>query len=148
MTTYRIIDKATGRTVHAYSAEAVTEFAEYPLADFAHVAEVVVREDGSIDADTSWHITKLAFRQRFTPEEKAAIEIASLDNPAAPMAQRALAASLRANQQDIQAATFIDLQRPDTAAGVRALETFGLIAAGRADQILTTPPTAEELYRG
>lgn len=148
MTTYRIIDKATGRTVHAYSAEAVTEFAEYPLANFSHVAEVMVREDGSIAPDTEWTITKLAFRNRFTSAEKVAIEIASLDDPAAPMAQRALAATLRANQMDIQAALNIQLKRADTMAGVRALETYGLIAAGRADQILTTLPTAEELYRG
>lgn len=148
MSTYRIIDKATRKTVHAYSAEAVTEFAEYPLAEFDHVAEVAILADGSIATDQSWHITKLAFRQRFTSAEKAAIEIAALDNPAAPMEQRALAATLRANQQDIQAATYIDLKRTDTRAGVMVLESYGLIGAGRALVILDTPPTPDEIYRG
>lgn len=96
---------------------------------------------------TVWHITKLAFRNRFQAQEKVTIEIASLDNPAATMEQRALAASLRTYQADLQAATYIDLQRPDTRAGVLALEQYGLIAAGRAAQILDTLPTEVERYK-
>ena len=99
-------------------------------------------------APTSVKITKLAFRNRFSVQEKAGLEIASLDVPTAPMAQRALAATLRANQADVQAASFIDLMRPDTRAGVLALEQYGLIAAGRALVILDTPPTEEENYNG
>lgn len=94
-----------------------------------------------------WFITPLAFRNRFTQAEKITIEIAALDDPAAPMPQRQLAAMLRANQLDVTAARFIDLQRPDTRAGVQALETYGLIAAGRAALILDTPPTEMEVYR-
>ena len=92
-------------------------------------------------------ITKLAFRNRFTQSEKVAIEIASLDDPAAPMQQRALAAALRTNQADIQAATFIDLNRADTRVGVMSLEQYGLIADGRAEIILDTPPADEERHK-
>lgn len=81
-------------------------------------------------------VTKLAFRNRFTQQEKVAIEIAQLDVAAAPMAQRAQAAALRASQADVQAGTYIDLDRADTRAGVQALEAAGLLAAGRALQIL------------
>ena len=85
------------------------------------------------------HITKLAFRNRFTLAEKVALEIAALDNRAALMPARAQAAALRANQADLAVATFIDLQRADTRAGVQMLEDAGLLAAGRALEILDTP---------
>lgn len=90
-------------------------------------------------------ITKLAFRNRFTTAEKVAIELASIDNPNGTTQARQLAASLRANQKDMEVATFIDLSRADTRAGVQALETAGLIGTGRATQILDTPVTSEEV---
>lgn len=82
------------------------------------------------------HITRLAFRNRFTQVEKVGLEIAQLDNPSATMPQRAQAAALRASQADVNASTFIDLDRADTRAGVLALEQAGLLASGRALQIL------------
>ncbi|WP_422846859.1 hypothetical protein ACOYR4_12865 [Acidovorax sp. M14] len=94
------------------------------------------------------HITKLAFRNRFTRAEKVAIEMAALDNPAAPLAQRQQAAALRADLKDQQDATYIDLARADLQAGVQALEAAGLLAAGRAEQILTAPITDIERYKG
>lgn len=96
----------------------------------------------SVYKDTS--ITRLAFRNRFTLAEKAAIELAALDDPAAPMPQRQQAAALRANQADLAAATFIDLARPDTRAGVMQLEALGLLAEGRALEILGAPIQPEE----
>lgn len=84
-------------------------------------------------------ITKLAFRQRFTTTERVTIEIASLDDPAAPMQARQLAATLRSSQVDMAAAKWIDLTRPDTITGVQTLEAFGLLGAGRAAEILSAP---------
>ena len=89
-------------------------------------------------------ITRLAFRNRFTAAEKVALEIAALDNPAAAMPARAQAAALRANQADLAAATFVDLQRADTRAGVQMLEAAGLLAAGRVLEILDAEITPEE----
>jgi hypothetical protein len=94
---------------------------------------------------TSTKITVLAFRNRFTQAEKVAIDLSSIDNPAAAMSARQLAASLRVMASDLTVATFVDLDRPDTRAGVQALETYGIIGAGRASIILDTPPTALEL---
>lgn len=148
MPTYRVIRQSDGRTVYAYTADAPVNFAEYPFSTHSHVEEVAIRSDGAVEADPSWVITKLAFRNRFTQAEKVAIEISALDNTAATMEQRSLSATLRANQLDIAAAQFIDLKRPDTRSGVQALEAYGLIAAGRAAQILDTPPTAVEKYNG
>ena len=93
-------------------------------------------------------LTKLGFRGRFAQAEKTAIELAALDDPAAAMAQRAQAADIRVYLADVASATYIDPQRPETRAGVQALEAAGLIGAGRALQILDEPIQAEEAYLG
>jgi len=90
-------------------------------------------------------ITRLAFRNRFTMAEKTALELASLDSPAAPMAQRQQTAMLRAYLADVAAANYIDLARADTRAGVQMLEQAGLIGAGRALQILDGPVQPDEV---
>ena len=89
-------------------------------------------------------ITRLAFRNRFTLSEKSALELAALDNPQADMSVRSQAASLRAYMKDVDSATFIDLDRADTRAGVQMLEAGGLIAPGRAVEILDAPVQPEE----
>jgi len=143
MSIYRVVRKADRKTVYAYSADAVVEFHEYPIADFDHIQEVAV-VDNAIQADTGTRITRLAFRNRFTMQEKVAIEIAALDNPAADMPTRRLAATLRANEKDVHAATYVDLKLADTREGVQQLEALGILAAGRALEILDAPITDEE----
>lgn len=90
------------------------------------------------------HLTGLAFRNRFTRAEKIAIELAALDDPSSPMAQRQASAALRADLKDQESATYIDLDSDDTRAGVQALETAGLLAAGRALEILDAPVQPHE----
>ncbi len=90
-------------------------------------------------------VTRLAFRNRFTPAEKVGLELASLDDSLAPPEQRQQAATLRAFMKDVDAATFIDLSRPDTVAGVQTLEAMGLLAEGRATEILNAPVQAHEV---
>ena len=97
-----------------------------------------------VKAAAGRRITRLAFRNRFTRAEKAAMELAALDNLSAPMPERLQAATLRAYLADVAVATFIDLARPDTRAGVQMLETAGLIAEGRALEILDAPVQPEE----
>jgi len=93
----------------------------------------------------SKRITKVAFRMRFTTAEKVAIDLASIDNPAGTLQQRSLAASLRVNMADQRDATYIDLARADTIAGVQSLESFGLIGPGRASEILNNPIQEHEI---
>lgn len=107
------------------------------LGDYAYA-------DGALVLRAGTRITRLAFRNRFTQAEKVALEIAALDNPAAPMAQRQQAAALRATLSDTAAAVYIDLGRLDTRAGVQMLEAAGLLASGRALVILDAPVVAEE----
>lgn len=94
------------------------------------------------------HITRLSFRNRFSPAEKVAIEIAALDNPTAPMAQRTQAAALRASQADLSVTTMVDLDRAETRAGVQMLEAAGLLAKGRSAEILDAQVQPHEVYYG
>lgn len=85
------------------------------------------------------HITPLAFRRRFTKAERAAVEWAAVDKPDRPEAERQMAAALRADLKDQEQAKFIDLDDPDLIEGVATLEAYGLIAEGRATEILSAP---------
>lgn len=151
MPIYLVTNKQTGAEVYRYANDAPIEWSGMDFSTHDHTAVVEVNPDGSIEGSSTQveaKITKLAFRNRFTQAEKVAIEIAALDDPAKPMAQRAQSAALRASQADIQAATFIDLNREDTRTGVQMLESAGLLAAGRAEVILDTVPSEQEVYSG
>lgn len=87
------------------------------------------------------HITELAFINRFTDAEAVAIDLASIG-------ATAQAASVRRYLKKVDAATYIDLDREDTRAGVQALETAGLLAAGRALEILDAPVQESERFKG
>ena len=102
----------------------------------------------SVPVEPAKYLSKLGFRNRFTMAEKAALEIASLDDPTASMPARMVAATLRASLADQRDATYIDPLRPDTRAGVIQLETYGVIAAGRALEILDAPIQDTERYYG
>lgn len=86
-------------------------------------------------------VTKLAFRQRFTAIERASITYAA--RQASPEA-----AGIQSYLDDVQAATYIDLERVDTRAGVEALEAETLLASGRSAEILDDPVGYDEEYRG
>lgn len=91
--------------------------------------------------DLGRKITKLAFMTRFTDAEAMAIDLASQGTTLS-------AAAMRRYQSKVNAATFIDLDRQDTRDGVIALESLGLLTAGRALQILDTPVLPEEVFKG
>lgn len=81
-------------------------------------------------------LSVLQWRQRFTLQEKAAIDMASLDDPQASTAQRTQAALLRSVLADQAAAQFIDLADPSVIEGVGLLQSMGLLSAERAAAIL------------
>lgn len=87
-------------------------------------------------------ITPLAFRRRFTKAERAAVEWAAVDKPDRPEAERQMAAALRADLRDQEQAKFIELDDLDLIEGMATLEVYGLIAEGRATEILSAPVQA------
>ena len=124
-----------------------------------NVTNVIVADEGFADAQHpgAWrlaavqpeqvpvpelrHITRLAFLSRFSDSEAVAIDLASIG--ATPQA-----AGMRRYMSKVNAATYIDLDRADTRAGVQALEAAGVLAAGRALQILDAPVQPEERWHG
>lgn len=84
-------------------------------------------------------ITQYAFLNRFTDQEAVAIDLASQGTTVE-------AAMMRRVQKKIDAASYIDLADPTTRAGVQALEMYGLIASGRASEILDSPVQIKEHY--
>lgn len=93
------------------------------------------------EATAPRRITRLAFLSRFSDAEAVAIDLASIG--ATPQA-----AGMRRYMSKVNAATYIDLDRADTRAGVQALEAAGVLAAGRALQILDAPVQPEERWQG
>ena len=138
MSAWQVTNRLTGEVVYAYTADEAVDWPDYPFATHNHNLVVPVEPP-----DPSRRLTKLQFRNRFTAAEKRAIEFASLDNPSASQEDRLKAADLRVFLADVEAATpepdgtSIDLDDPRTVAGVNALESYGLIATGRATEILS-----------
>lgn len=97
-----------------------------------------------VDQEYLTRMTVLAYRNRFTSVEKVAIEMAALDDPTADMAARTQAAAVRVYVQDLATAKYIDPQDEATRAGAQALEAAGLLAEGRALEILDAPILAKE----
>ena len=83
------------------------------------------------------HVTQLAFLSRFTDAEAITLDLASI-GATQP------AAALRRYQAKVSAAKYIDLDMAETQAGVHALEAMGILAAGRAAEILEAPVQANE----
>lgn len=86
-------------------------------------------------------LTKLAFINRFTDAEAIGIDLASI-GATVP------AATLRRALKRIDTAQYIDLNDTDLNNGIRMLEAAGLLAEGRATEILTATLSAGEAYIG
>lgn len=111
-------------TIEAASADAIPGALLVPADAGGQIGDVW---DGEAFAPglASRRITRLAFRNRFTPVEKAALYTAAESS-----------VQVRVYLDDVNAAAFVDLGRPDTVAGVQALEAAALIGPGRAAEIL------------
>lgn len=89
-------------------------------------------------------ITPRAFLARFTRNERRGIQMAAQHDPADTNARQRAAAELRDLLLEISVSQFIDLNNAATRAGVTALETAGLVAAGRATAVLDSAPDKSE----
>ena len=80
-------------------------------------------------------ITKLGMRRRFTFTELCTLEIA---------ANSVIQVKVLLN--NLMVATYIDLTRSDTIAGLGLLVSLGLLTSDRMNQILNNPLTHDEKY--
>lgn len=146
MKCFVVTAKSNGAVVYRYQHTEPVAWEGMGFESHDHTEEVLPHVPAPPPSEDR-RVTLLGFRNRFTKAEKIAIDLASIDNPAAPMAQRQMAASLRADIKDQENGSCTDLDLPETRDGVQQLEQFGLIAAGRAAVILDGPITEIERYR-
>lgn len=85
-------------------------------------------------------ITRLAFRNRLSSVEKANIYAIAAQNSS-------LGFAIRSYLDDLSAATFIDLARPDTIASVNQLVALGIFTSQRAQEILNNPILEIERFK-
>ena len=122
-----------GTALDDYDGPAIQAPADF---DISRMADYRLAEDGTLVLLAQTRLTRLQFRNRFTALEKAQLELAAMDDPSAEPAQRLQSASLRAYLADLAAAEFVDLADQSTVAGVNALEAAGILAEGRAAEVL------------
>ncbi|WP_052711995.1 hypothetical protein [Paracidovorax citrulli] len=147
---YYVQLSAQGAVVGVMSAPGPVEHdhvIEIPSYDDGLIGKVFDRENGQFVSPPSGgtdtpaqprKVSRLAFLSRFSDAEAIDIDLASIG------ATRE-AAAVRRYLSKVNAAQHIDLQDADTRGGVQALEAAGLIAAGRAADILDAPIESREL---
>lgn len=137
-----LIETIKSVTDEEYSAIAPAYQVAIDISEMTPIPEVGWKFNGvafenlsGIQVDRSKRITKLALRNRLTMAEKVLLEQVMSTNP-----------TLKAWYRDYEASAFIDLARIETIQGLQYLEAAGLLSAGRANQILNNPITAEERW--
>ena len=126
MTTWTVQDRATQAVVYAYTAEAPFEWPGMSFAQFNHIAEVAPEV-----AAPARRLTKLDYMNRFTDAELAGIYSAAKQS----IDVEVWLAKFNSATADADG-TSVDLDDPRTVGGLQALEAAGLLAAGRAAEIL------------
>lgn len=112
-----------------------------PVPEVGWILEGTVLKDPTNSATPSKKMSRLKLLERFTDAELAGIEgFANQSN--------AYAYALRAAMRKQMAAEFIDLALPQTVAGIHNLVALGLLSSQRASEIINTPLTEAEKYRG
>ena len=99
------------------------------------MSDTLIRVNAAIgNLSNNTRITVLAFRKRFTLEERVALE------------KRAREDSLiRVFLDDVAAATYIDLTDPELKECLEAAAALDVIEVNRVSEILDTPATVAEL---
>lgn len=120
MANWIVENRITGEVAYAYTADVATDFPEYPFAKYNHI-----RQKEEVAAPLQRLITKLEYLRRFTTAERVAIRAAADANPV-----------LDDYLKLMELAQEINLDDPDTVSAAQMLEQSGLIATGRAAEVL------------
>jgi hypothetical protein len=126
MPIYQVTRKSDSEHVYQYSADAPIEWTGMEFATHDHIEQVEIDPDGVIEGTvTGRTMTKLEYLRRFTAEERITIRTVAKTNP-----------MLEDYMALMELASEIDTADADTKAGVQMLESVGLLAPGRATEIL------------
>lgn len=122
MADYIVTRKSDGAEVLRYSAAQAQEVNGFDLVDYDHTEWIPEVQQPATANQT---LTKLEYLRRFTVDERVAIRAAAEQN-----AVLADYLALMELAQDINTGD------PDTITAVQMLEQAGLLATGRADEVL------------
>lgn len=124
MTTYVVLRKSDGVEVFRYCAESTIEWEGMPFDEYDHNA---IPDDPDPDPPEPPVIvmTRLEYLQRFTSAERMAIRAASKSN-----------AQLEDYLALLDATENVHNNHPDVIAALTTLESVGLLASGRKEEIL------------
>ena len=123
MPNYAVQNRATGEIITAYTADEPSHADIYPFGTYNHIPQPVV-----VDVAVR-EVSGVAYLRRFTQEERIAFREAASQSAV-------LDDYLKLLDATIQQGGIVDLDDEDTVAAVNLLEQAGLIAAGRAAEIL------------
>lgn len=124
MREYIVYERDTGNVVYAYTADSATDFPEYPFRDFSHVVK-----KPEIVAPPQREVSGVSYLRRFSQDERIAIRDAAKASPK-------LDDYLKLLDITIAQGGIVNLDDSDVIAAVNMLESVGLIAEGRAAEIL------------
>jgi hypothetical protein len=125
MTTWTVSNRATGEVVYAYTSDEAVDWPDMGFALFNHIAAVEVTP-----SPIPRRLSKLDYMQRFTEAEMAGIYSAAKSS----ISLEVWLAKFNATTPDPDG-TSVDLDDPRTIGGLFAMESAGLLAAGRAAEI-------------
>jgi hypothetical protein len=126
MSIFKVIRKSDNTNVYQYSADVPVEWTGMEFTTHDHVEQVEIDTGGVIEGIITGRVmTKLEYLRRFTAKERIAIRTAAKNSP-----------MLEDYMALMELAADIDTSDVDTRAGVQMLESVGLIATGRAKEIL------------
>ncbi|WP_150428864.1 hypothetical protein [Dechloromonas sp. CZR5] len=124
MAEWIVQDRKTGKVVHVYPADDATDFEQFPFSRYNHIPHKP--EDAPAPQR---EITGVSYLRRFSQEERIAIRDAAKTSSV-------LDDYLKLLDATIAQGGVINLDDPDTVAAVNLLEQSGLLAPGRAAEVL------------
>ncbi len=126
MTTWSVTNRATNEVVYAYTSDNPVEWPGMEFSHFNHIAVVPVPQ-----TPPARRLSKLGYMQRFTDDEMAGIYSAAKIS----IQMEVWLAKFNATTPELDG-TSVDLDDPRTIGGLLAMEAAGLLATGRAAEIL------------
>jgi len=120
MSNYAVEDRLTAEVVYAYTADGPDHTDVYPFATYNHILQ-----KPPVAVDESRILSKLAYLREFSQAERIAIRTAAAGSPELTDYLELLALAEEVSKDD-----------PDIIAALGMLEQAGLLAPGRAAEIL------------
>lgn len=136
MTTYIVTRKSDQTEVYRYNADAPIEWSGMEFATHDHEPEAVDQSTPTDVPVVSMTWTKLAFERKFTDAEWAAAQAFNAGFEGIHQLSEEQKLKIRRGLNDYKIATEISSVDPGTVTLLSLYEAFGVIAAGRAQEIL------------